>query len=125
MQIKLYMSHFTHDRVELDETAKPSGGWLHGGMSKPTVSLAGDLAESMSSHRGRGSSAHLYFREEDWGGLIFDTRTNSIYQSDKDAFSIFDELRLGNTVQGLVRDHPDRQEELLKFEELVNSHGLL
>ena len=91
MQIQLFMSNFSHDRAE-DVTADRPGGWLHGGMKKPTDMTS--LAEAVGATSSKNHIPDLLLRKEEWGGLVFNKKDHSIYEVDKDAFEVF--LRLSS-----------------------------
>jgi hypothetical protein len=114
MEVVLFLSKLSHDHLEKDDE-RMMGGWLHGGMEKPTV--VGNLAKALGAFGGSKHLPRILLRSEEWGGVIFDVISESVYQADKEAFEVFTALKRGETLEGLLAgtDADDRKriEELL------------
>jgi hypothetical protein len=97
MQIQLFMANFTHDRIERPgDGSRAVAGWIHGGMQKPPLMA---FAEAISAEMGGGRIPHLLLRKEAWGGLVFDSKSQAVYEADEEAFVIFNRLKTGESIE--------------------------
>jgi hypothetical protein len=110
--------------VNQDQCAPPGEevfyGWMHG----PASGSDGD-EESIAKTRGNAAEAYrlprLSLRKERWGAILIYGPTQSVYQTDDEAFLLLSRLRFGESIEQIKNDPRNfTQDEIATFAKLLD-----
>lgn len=124
MEIQLFATNFAFDHVEISEGTL-MGGWLHGGMEKPTT-LTENFTRALGAGGATGHLPNVLLREERWGGLVFQANSSAVYQVDKEGFNVLKRLKSGESIEAIrANTNQPTVEALDKFIGKASTYSLL
>lgn len=114
MEIKLLLNKVTQDQSATTAEEKAFIGWAHG----PAAGADDEIIKG-------GKLPYLSLRKEDWGGIVVHGPSLSVFQADKEAFTLLQRLKKGESLVD-IRETPKglSAEEIENFVKLIKSYKL-